>query len=151
MFLIPGLVIGSYVSGMSFKEEERLELIRYLMNRAHPEDGGWGMYVQVHASYHNHRNTDTVLDMWKDIQQFSELASITPLFVFLVCMPNILFVSRLVQHFINLVEYFFTIKDTTLTIGKGGATGIPAWGKFWLSVLNVYDWEGNNPIPPELW
>jgi lanosterol synthase len=33
----------------------------------------------------------------------------------------------------------------------GGAVGIPAWGKFWLSVLNVYDWDGNNPIPPELW
>ncbi|KAJ3115426.1 Lanosterol synthase (Oxidosqualene--lanosterol cyclase) [Phlyctochytrium bullatum] len=33
----------------------------------------------------------------------------------------------------------------------GGAVGVPAWGKFWLSVLNVYDWKGNNPIPPELW
>jgi lanosterol synthase len=33
----------------------------------------------------------------------------------------------------------------------GGASGIPAWGKFWLAVLNVYDWEGVNPIPPELW
>ncbi len=33
----------------------------------------------------------------------------------------------------------------------GGAAGIPAWGKFWLSILNVYDWEGNNPVPPELW
>jgi lanosterol synthase len=33
----------------------------------------------------------------------------------------------------------------------GGATGIPAWGKFWLSVLNVYSWDGANPIPPELW
>lgn len=33
----------------------------------------------------------------------------------------------------------------------GGATGIPSWGKFWLSVLNVYDWAGNNPIPAELW
>ena len=33
----------------------------------------------------------------------------------------------------------------------GGAAGIPAWGKFWLAVLNVYDWEGVNPIPPELW
>jgi len=45
MFLLPGLVIGSYVSGMTFKEEERLEMIRYLFNRAHPEDGGWGMCV----------------------------------------------------------------------------------------------------------
>ena len=43
MFLLPGLVIGSYVTGMEFKEEERLEIIRYLMNRANPEDGGWGM------------------------------------------------------------------------------------------------------------
>jgi len=34
---------------------------------------------------------------------------------------------------------------------SGGATGIPSWGKFWLSLLNVYDWEGNNPIPAELW
>ena len=33
----------------------------------------------------------------------------------------------------------------------GGATAAPSWGKFWLSVLNVYDWDGNNPIPPEIW
>jgi squalene cyclase len=33
----------------------------------------------------------------------------------------------------------------------GGATAVPSWGKFWLSVLNVYEWDGNNPIPPELW
>jgi lanosterol synthase len=33
----------------------------------------------------------------------------------------------------------------------GGATGAPSWGKFWLSILNVYDWDGNNSIPPELW
>ena len=33
----------------------------------------------------------------------------------------------------------------------GGATSAPAWGKFWLAVLNVYDWSGMDPIPPELW
>ena len=33
----------------------------------------------------------------------------------------------------------------------GGATGIPTWGKVWLSILGAYDWEGVNPIPPELW
>ena len=42
MFLIPGLVIGSYVCGMGFKTEERLEIIRYLFNHTN-EDGGWGM------------------------------------------------------------------------------------------------------------
>ena len=44
MFLIPGLVIGSYITGIPFTDEERHEMIRYLMNRAN-EDGGWGMYV----------------------------------------------------------------------------------------------------------
>ncbi|WOO77353.1 Lanosterol synthase [Vanrija pseudolonga] len=33
----------------------------------------------------------------------------------------------------------------------GGATTIPTWGKVWLSVLGCYDWEGVNPMPPELW
>ncbi|KDO62053.1 hypothetical protein CISIN_1g043885mg [Citrus sinensis] len=36
-------------------------------------------------------------------------------------------------------------------LGRGGATYIPSWGKIWLSVLGVYDWSGNNPIPPETW
>ena len=44
MFLIPGLTIGSYITGVPFTNEERLEMIRYLMNHAN-EDGGWGMYV----------------------------------------------------------------------------------------------------------
>ena len=32
----------------------------------------------------------------------------------------------------------------------GGAACAPSWGKFWLSVLSVYEWEGMNPVPPEL-
>lgn len=33
----------------------------------------------------------------------------------------------------------------------GGAVNGPHWTKFWLSVLGVYEWEGVNPVPPELW
>ncbi|KAF6051155.1 Lanosterol synthase [Candida parapsilosis] len=33
----------------------------------------------------------------------------------------------------------------------GGAIRNPHWGKAWLAVLNLYDWEGVNPAPPELW
>uniref|UniRef100_A0A803MET2 Squalene cyclase C-terminal domain-containing protein n=1 Tax=Chenopodium quinoa TaxID=63459 RepID=A0A803MET2_CHEQI len=36
-------------------------------------------------------------------------------------------------------------------LDHGGATSIPSWGKFWLSVLGVYKWDGCNPTPPELW
>ena len=33
---------------------------------------------------------------------------------------------------------------------EGGAQRVPSWGKTWLSVLGCYEWEGVNPIPPEL-
>ena len=32
-----------------------------------------------------------------------------------------------------------------------GILGIPTWGKFWLALLNLYDWRGVNVILPELW
>lgn len=38
-----------------------------------------------------------------------------------------------------------------LLLEMGGAAGIPSWGKFWLSILNVYDWDGVNSLLPELW
>ncbi|KAA8499368.1 Cycloartenol synthase [Porphyridium purpureum] len=47
--------------------------------------------------------------------------------------------------------------DATCTAARswirshGGATGIPSWGKFWLAVLNLYDWRGLNPLTPEMW
>lgn len=33
----------------------------------------------------------------------------------------------------------------------GGAIGTPSWGKFYLCVLGVYDYDGINPLPPEMW
>ncbi|XP_024318157.1 cycloartenol synthase isoform X3 [Brachypodium distachyon] len=36
-------------------------------------------------------------------------------------------------------------------LDHGGATLTPSWGKFFLSVLGVYEWSGNNPLPPEIW
>ncbi|MBL8741937.1 MAG: hypothetical protein JNK04_12605 [Myxococcales bacterium] len=34
---------------------------------------------------------------------------------------------------------------------EGGVVAIPSWGKFWLSVMGLYRWEGVNPVIPELW
>ena len=34
---------------------------------------------------------------------------------------------------------------------EGGVESIPTWGKFWLSLLSLYRWEGVNPVIPELW
>ncbi|KAF8343480.1 terpenoid cyclases/protein prenyltransferase alpha-alpha toroid [Amanita rubescens] len=116
MFLLPGLIIGSYVSGMEFKEEERLEMIRYLMNRANPEDGGWGIHVEGHST---------------------------------VFGTGLNYVSLRILGMD--AEHPVCIKARATLHKLGGAAAIPAWGKFWLALLNVYDWEGLNPVPPELW
>ncbi|MFK7986278.1 MAG: FAD-dependent oxidoreductase [Sandaracinaceae bacterium] len=34
---------------------------------------------------------------------------------------------------------------------EGGALGIPSWGKLWLALVGLYEWDGVNPVLPELW
>eukprot|EP00752_Nemacystus_decipiens_P008292 g7413.t1 len=34
---------------------------------------------------------------------------------------------------------------------NGGGSMAPSWAKFWMAVLGVYEWEGINSIPAELW
>ncbi|KAG9104304.1 Lanosterol synthase (Oxidosqualene--lanosterol cyclase) [Ceratobasidium sp. 370] len=116
MFLLPGLVIGSYVSGMGFGEAERLEMIRYLMNRTSPVDGGWGIHIEGHTT------------------------------VFGTALNYV--AARLLGC---SASHPIMVRARETLHKLGGATGIPSWGKTWLSILNVYDWEGVNPIPPELW
>ncbi|OMO57913.1 Prenyltransferase/squalene oxidase [Corchorus olitorius] len=36
-------------------------------------------------------------------------------------------------------------------LDHGGLVAIPSWGKFWVTVLGVYEWAGCNPMPPEFW
>ncbi|XP_022150301.1 beta-amyrin synthase-like isoform X1 [Momordica charantia] len=36
-------------------------------------------------------------------------------------------------------------------LDHGGALYIPSWGKIWLAIIGVYEWEGANPMPPEFW
>jgi len=43
------------------------------------------------------------------------------------------------------------IKPARQFLQTEGVLGIPSWGKFWLALLNLYDWRGVNAILPELW
>jgi lanosterol synthase len=49
-FLVPGLIISYYITGTPIPDHERLEIIRYLLNRAHPDDGGWGLHIEGHST-----------------------------------------------------------------------------------------------------
>lgn len=43
------------------------------------------------------------------------------------------------------------IKARGLLHKFGGAIYGPHWAKAWLSILGVMEWEGVNPVPPEIW
>lgn len=48
MFLLPGLLIGCYVTGsldMIFGPEHKREILRYLRNHQN-EDGGFGLHIE---------------------------------------------------------------------------------------------------------
>ena len=32
-----------------------------------------------------------------------------------------------------------------------GIVSVPTWGRAWLALLGLYDWDGVHPMPPELW
>ncbi|XP_030547430.1 cycloartenol Synthase-like isoform X2 [Rhodamnia argentea] len=120
MFLLPGLVIGLYITGdlhSVLSSEHRKEMTRYLYNHQN-EDGGWGLHVE---------GTSTM------------------------------FGTGLCYVALRLLGEDTTGGDGAMGKGRawildrGGVTSIPSWGKMWLSVLGVYDWRGNNPLPPEIW
>ncbi|KAN0060054.1 Lanosterol synthase (Oxidosqualene--lanosterol cyclase) [Thecaphora frezii] len=116
MFLLPGLIIGMYVTQTPIPEEWRIEIARYLWNRADKTDGGWGIHIEGQSTVFGTALNYTVL--------------------------RLLGVSA---------EHPMMVKARGTLHKLGGATGIPSWGKLWLAVLNCYEWEGMNPIPPELW
>ncbi|TGJ83199.1 hypothetical protein E0Z10_g5551 [Xylaria hypoxylon] len=41
-------------------------------------------------------------------------------------------------------------KARDLLTSMGGVAGIPTWGRFWLCVMNLYDWDGIVPLPSEI-
>ncbi|KAG2183365.1 hypothetical protein INT43_006371 [Umbelopsis isabellina] len=116
MFLIPGLIITYYITGTPVPESMRVEIIRYLLNRANKDDGGWGIHIE---------GISTVFG--------------TAL-------------NYVVLRILGLAaDHPAMIKARAKLHQLGGATAIPAWGKFWLSAMSCYEWEGLNPVPPELW
>ncbi|OZJ06194.1 hypothetical protein BZG36_00978 [Bifiguratus adelaidae] len=116
MFMVPGLIISHYITGTPVPDHERLEIIRYLLNRAHPDDGGWGLHIEGHST---------------------------------------VFITALTYVALRILglgaDHPALIKARGTLHKMGGATGAPAWGKFWLCAMGLYEWEGMNPVPPELW
>ena len=115
LFLLPGLLIASYISGTPFPKAHREMMALYLFNHQ-KQDGGWGMHIEGEST------------MFGTVMQYVSL--------------RILDVDK---------EHPALIKARDWIKSHGGAAGVPSWGKFYLAVLNLYDWEGFNSLFPEIW
>ncbi|KAG6480209.1 hypothetical protein ZIOFF_063689 [Zingiber officinale] len=141
MFLLPGLIITLQVTGTLntvLTPEHQKEIRRYLYNHQN-RDGGWGLHIEGGST---------------------------------------MFGSTLTYVSLRLLGQGPDDGDGAMEKGRkwildhGSATCTTSWGKMWLSlllishvqeksfdsyvlnfiqVLGVFDWAGNNPLPPEMW
>ncbi|KAK9468463.1 terpenoid cyclases/protein prenyltransferase alpha-alpha toroid [Lipomyces arxii] len=116
MFMLIGVVTACYISKTPIPEEWKIEVTRYLVNTAHPLDGGWGLHSEDKSTVFGTSCNYAVLR--------------------LLGMP---------------ADHPVAAKARNTLHKMGGAILAPHWGKIFLSVLNLYDWEGVNPVPPDMW
>ncbi|PKM34976.1 MAG: hypothetical protein CVV06_18735, partial [Gammaproteobacteria bacterium HGW-Gammaproteobacteria-10] len=115
LFLLPGLLIASYISGTPFPKAHREMMKLYIFNHQNP-DAGWGMHIEGEST------------MFGTVMQYVSL--------------RILGVDK---------EHPAIVKARNWIKNNGGAAGVPSWGKFYLAVMNLYDWRGFNSLFPEMW
>ncbi|CAH1426798.1 unnamed protein product [Lactuca virosa] len=121
LFLLPGLIIGLHVMGMK----------DVILSIEHQKE--------IRRYLYNHQNVDGGWGL--HIEGHSTMFSTALNYVSL----------RLLGEKMDGGENGAMTKARTWILDHGSATHIPSWGKLWLSVLGVYEWRGNNPLPPEIW
>ncbi len=116
MFMTIGYIASHYFTKTSIPEHEKIEIIRYIVNTAHPVDGGWGLHSVDKSTCFG--------------------TSLNYVILRLLGVPS---------------NHEVCVRARRTLHSLGGAVGCPHWGKAWLSILNLYEWDGVNPAPPELW
>lgn len=114
-FLLPGLVVASYITDTPFPETHSVLMKRYMLNHQN-SDGGWGLHIEGRST------------MFGTVMQYVALR--------LLGVDADLFAMQKARNWI---------------LDNGGATYIPPWGKFYLAILGIYEWEGCDSLLPELW
>ncbi|CAI9099026.1 OLC1v1035780C1 [Oldenlandia corymbosa var. corymbosa] len=121
LFLLPGLIIGLHVMGA----------METALSSEHQKE--------IRRYLYNHQNADGGWGL--HIEDRSTMFCTALIYVSL----------RLLGEPADGGRNGTMEKARNWILDHGGCTFIPSWGKLWLSVLGVYDWSGNNPLPPELW
>ncbi|KAF2769775.1 ERG7, lanosterol synthase [Teratosphaeria nubilosa] len=121
MFLLPGVVITTYVTNTPLSQPQKTEIIRYIFNQQNVGaknggNGGWGLHIEGNSTVFGTAMNYTTLRLLGVSADHPRLKQ-----------------ARSCLH------------------GLGTALNGPHWAKFWLSVLGVMRWDIVNPVPPELW
>ena len=48
-------------------------------------------------------------------------------------------------------EHGKLVKARVCFTQMGGMIYLPCWAKYWLAMLGLYEWEGTDPYPAEMW
>lgn len=105
-------------------QHQKLEMRRYLRNHQNA-DGGYGLHIEGHST------------------MFGTVLSYVAL--------RLLGVGLDGTDETSFENHDCVTRAKSWIASRGGAVNAPSWGKFYLCVLGVYEWEGLNPIPPEAW
>lgn len=115
MFLLPGLIIVSYITDTPLPLSFQKSIIAYIRNQQN-QDGGWGLHIESKSTMFGSCMNYTALRLLGESPEVAHMQ-----------------------------------KAKAWIQNHGGATQVPSWGKFYLSALNVYEWDGNNSLFPEIW
>ncbi|KAI9622989.1 hypothetical protein H4Q26_014932 [Puccinia striiformis f. sp. tritici PST-130] len=119
LFLTPGLVIACYITKIALPTEFTTELLRYL-------------------AHHQRQGQDARDKGWGlNIHESSTVLGTALNYV----------ACRLLGLNAQL-PMLIRARTTLHALGGGSCLPIPTWGKVWLALLNIYDWEGVNPMHP---
>ncbi|KAL7152923.1 hypothetical protein ABFS83_04G131000 [Erythranthe nasuta] len=121
LFFLPTLVMGLYISGS----------INAILSPEHQKE--------IKRYIYNHQNEDGGWGM--HIEGHSTMFGSALNYVAL----------RLLGEGLEDGDDMAVDRGRKWILDHGGAVGTPSWGKLWLTVLGVYEWDGCNPMPPEFW
>ncbi|KAK1417057.1 hypothetical protein QVD17_26179 [Tagetes erecta] len=121
LFLLPGLIVGLHIMGV----------MDFVLSTEHKRE--------ICRYLYNHQNVDGGWGL--HIEGHSTMFCTALNYVSL----------RLLGERMDGGEGSAMTNARKWVLNHGSVTHIPTWGKFWLTVLGVYEWSGNNPLPPEMW
>jgi cycloartenol synthase len=156
LFLLPGLILAEFVAGKRM-DEARADAMECYMRNHQQIDGGWGLHIEGPSTlfgtimnYMALRALSTMVDEKNDEPSIAlskgkggvaggdggRSATATT--------------AKQIQVGLSATEDA-ALKAQAFVKLHGGGMYCTQWGKFWMAVIGVCDWDAVNPIPPECW